>query len=103
LNQFGFIDFWIQSYQATPHRCLSQSVRKKKWETPRLSLKNLTGAFAVLVIGYSVSFLVFIFERLQAARRRLIAHKNRVVPVQRLPNKKKKSYDVYGPDEFVFW
>nr|CAH0101150.1 unnamed protein product [Daphnia galeata] len=103
MNQFGFIDFWIQSYQATPHRCLSPSVRKKKWETPRLSLKNLTGAFAVLVIGYSVSFLVFIFERLQAARRRLIAHKNRVVPVQRLPNKKKKSYDVYGPDEFVFW
>ncbi len=104
MNQFGLIEHWIASYQAMPHQCLAQAAKKQRFETPRLSLKNLTGAFAVLVIGYVVSFLVFVIERLQVARRRLIIIQRR--PVDSSHSTKQKastSSGQYGPDEFVFW
>jgi cell division protein FtsL len=85
-----------------PHHCLSQVARKNQLKTPQLSLKNLTGAFAVLVIGYAITFLVFVFERLQFARRQLIIQR-RVASSHSIITKQKKSSGVYGPDEFVFW
>jgi hypothetical protein len=103
MNQFGLIEHWIASYQAMPHQCLAQAAKKRRDETPRLSLKNLTGAFAVLVIGYVISFLVFVFERLQVARRRLITIQRPVDSSHSTKQKASTSSGQYGPDEFVFW
>ncbi|XP_057374282.2 ionotropic receptor 93a-like [Daphnia carinata] len=95
MNGFGLIDHWVQTYQVMPHRCLSRTARKRR-EQPRLSLKNLTGAFVVLLTGYAVSFLVFVVERLHETRRRL---HNRLASAK--PEKPPAAS--YGPDEFVFW
>ncbi|XP_046648885.1 ionotropic receptor 93a-like [Daphnia pulicaria] len=86
MNQFGLIEHWIASYQAMPHQCLAQAAKKRRDETPRLSLKNLTGAFAVLV-----------------ARRRLITIQRPVDSSHSTKQKASTSSGQYGPDEFVFW
>nr|CAH0101817.1 unnamed protein product [Daphnia galeata] len=55
------------------------NIRKpsKKTETRHvaLSLKNLTGAFVVLLIGFSLSFFVFLVERITS----MAAGRNNVV------------------------
>jgi hypothetical protein len=56
-------DTWMRP---VPYQCLP-NIRKqyKKKETTSntsLSLKNLTGAFVVLLIGFSLSFLAFLVE-----------------------------------------
>ncbi len=67
MNAFGLIEHWIASNYANPHQCLKKNVRK---ENPRLSLKNLTGAFVVLLVGWGTSFFIFLAERLNKRRSR---------------------------------
>jgi hypothetical protein len=43
-----------------------QSGNKKKKTTTPLSLKNLTGAFLVLLIGLSLSILSFLIEKINS-------------------------------------
>ena len=69
MEQFGLIDHWWRQYSpADPKPCLSENIdKKKKDETngnrKRLTLKDLSGAFVLLVAGYFLSLLVFIIER----------------------------------------
>lgn len=65
LNAFGLIEYWMKFHAANPYQCLDSSTHRNNKQTsrPRLSLKNLTGAFAVLVFGYTISLIIFILER----------------------------------------
>ena len=55
-------------YRRIPPPCLANTKRvKQKKELnnkSRLSLKNLTGAFVVLLIGYALALLAFVLERI---------------------------------------
>ena len=68
MRAIGLIDIWTQWYQPDVRQCLDEADKITKTaaqkEPPRLSLKNLTGAFVVLLIGYVVSFLVFLVENI---------------------------------------
>ena len=68
MNAFGLIDYWIASYTKKPYQCLTKKRGRQRQELSRLSLKNCTGAFIVLLFGIVVSFLVLIVELLLNAR-----------------------------------
>ena len=69
MRAIGLIDIWTQWYQPDVQQCLAEADKitksAPKKEPPRLSLKNLTGAFVVLLIGYLVSFLSFLAENIK--------------------------------------
>jgi hypothetical protein len=67
LLQIGLIDHWDTWFRPMPPQCNGkpQSGNKKKKTTP-LSLKNLTGAFLVLLIGLSLSILSFLIEKINS-------------------------------------
>jgi|688.fasta_scaffold418678_1 ionotropic glutamate receptor len=68
MRAIGLIDIWTRWYQPDVRQCLNEADKitktAPKREPPRLSRKNLTGAFVVLLIGYLVSFLVFLVENI---------------------------------------
>jgi hypothetical protein len=74
LMQTGIIDHWDLWFRPMPLQCLSNiknvykpknsKTSKMKNRPPALSLKNLTGAFIVLLFGFSLSFLAFLCEQI---------------------------------------
>ncbi len=72
--QTGIIDYWDLWFRPMPLQCLSNiknvykpknsKTSKMKNRPPALSLKNLTGAFIVLLFGFSLSFLAFLGEQI---------------------------------------
>jgi hypothetical protein len=68
LLQIGLIDHWDTWFRPMPPQCSGkpQSGNKKKKTTTPLSLKNLTGAFLVLLIGLSLSILSFLIEKINS-------------------------------------
>ncbi|XP_046449208.1 ionotropic receptor 93a-like [Daphnia pulex] len=66
LLQTGIIDKWDRSFHPMPRQCMANGINsgKKRQETKNLSisLKNLTGAFVVYFVGFSLSCLTFLFE-----------------------------------------
>ena len=62
------MDYWGQMYRRIPPQCLANTKGARQKKEPdsksRLSLKNLTGAFVVLLVGYALALLAFIFERI---------------------------------------
>nr|CAH0101814.1 unnamed protein product [Daphnia galeata] len=73
LQQTEMIDHWDSWFRPIPRQCMDNiRKRSKKTETRHstLSLKNLTGAFVVLLIGFSLSFLVFLVERITSMVKR---------------------------------
>jgi hypothetical protein len=67
LQQTGLIDHWDTWFRPMPPQCNGKPPMesKKKKQLP-LSLKNLTGAFVVLLVGLSLSFLAFLFEKIMS-------------------------------------
>jgi ionotropic glutamate receptor len=79
LMQSGIVDHWDLWFRPMPLQCLSnfQSVyskpisqKMKNKQPPALSLKNLTGAFIILVFGLSISLLTFLGEQIISMPRR---------------------------------
>ena len=74
LQQTGIIDHWDSWFRPLPPQCKA-NIRKQSKKTGTkhvaLSLKNLTGAFVVLLIGFSLSFLVFLVERITSMVERI--------------------------------
>ncbi len=72
--QTGLIDYWDLWFRPMPLQCLdniksvykpqNSKTLKMKNRPPALTLKNLTGAFIVLLLGFSLSFLAFLCERI---------------------------------------
>jgi hypothetical protein len=66
IQQIGLVDFWDSWFRPMPPQCdgKPQSGNKKKKTTTPLSLKNLTGAFLVLLVGLSLSLLAYLCEKI---------------------------------------
>lgn len=70
MRDYGLVDVWTQWYQADVHKCHDKAdkivsrERTSSDNPPRLSLKNLTGAFVILIGGIILSFLVYVAEKL---------------------------------------
>ena len=71
MEEYGLMKHWSQWFRKVPSKCLANTkIEEKKKQAPtntaktRLSLKNLTGAFIVLLVGYAISLLTFFLERI---------------------------------------
>ena len=64
MKEAGLMDFWYREGLPDVHQCLDS--KKNNFADHRnvsaLNLKNLTGAFSVLVIGTLLSAIVFAIE-----------------------------------------
>ena len=83
--QTGIIDHWELWFRSMPQKCTGniKGVHQPqdgknmdmKNHPPALSLKNLTGAFLIFLLGFSLSLLAFLCEQIVAMpsrnRRRL--------------------------------
>ncbi|EFX82128.1 hypothetical protein DAPPUDRAFT_241227 [Daphnia pulex] len=77
LQQTGIIDHWDSWFRTMPRKCMANIKYGYNTETKPspLTLKNLTGAFVVLLIGSSLSLLTFLCEKILSMRKR---HRRRI-------------------------
>jgi hypothetical protein len=66
---YGLLDIWAQRYQTDVRKCQDKAEKMMHLKPsldspPSLSLKNLTGAFTILIVGYLVALFIFIGEKL---------------------------------------
>ena len=68
LHEMGLISLWQNWFEPNTRPCLNDKTdngnAKKKKKLARISISNLTGAFAFLAIGCIISFLIFLIERI---------------------------------------
>jgi hypothetical protein len=66
----GLVDYWDVMLRPMPLQCLknigkgSNMLKLKSKKPPALTLKNLTGAFVILLLGFSLSLLAFLCEKI---------------------------------------
>ena len=70
LKAAGLLDLWEKHYQASPRKCLEFNQEKKE---SRLSIANLSSAFIILFIGYALSILILLIEKIFS----LTTHRNK--------------------------
>ncbi len=62
----GLMDHWETWFRSIPEQCLgyieNKVKRTKEVKPGRISLRNLTSAFIILLIGYCLSILAFVGE-----------------------------------------
>lgn len=69
LQESGLIDHWDLWFRPMPDQCM-ENVKRSGVKTrgskkhPPLSLKNLSGAFLVLLVGVSLAVLAFLCEKI---------------------------------------
>ena len=68
LHQAGLISYWTKQFEPNARPCFNGNQNKKndkgkKKPLIRLSLVNLTGAFALLAFGWLLSLFVFLIEK----------------------------------------
>ena len=91
IQQTGIIDYWEIVLHPMPGQCMANIVNSGKTRPadpadPRrassavLSLKNLTGAFVVYLIGLSLSFLAFLCELIISVAQRQKLKIRHIVP-----------------------
>lgn len=61
MQENGLLGKWVATFNPEAKECLSKN-NFKKTEKPRISLKNLTSAFILLIFGICVSLIVFFLE-----------------------------------------
>ena len=64
VREAGFIPKWIKENTADPRQCTDKSNKNDGSDIAPLSLKNLTGAFIVISIGYVASIIILLLEHL---------------------------------------
>jgi hypothetical protein len=80
LHQIGLVDFWDAWIRPMPLQCDGKPpIVSKKNKVNPLSLKNLTGAFLVLLVGMSLSILAFLGEKIVSIRQRRLAVVSRII------------------------
>jgi ionotropic glutamate receptor len=71
MAQAGLFDYWELLFRPVPPQCqeniktakpVEHKFLKTKDKSPALTLKNMTGAFIVLLFGLGFSFLTFLCE-----------------------------------------
>ncbi len=66
----GLISTWQKWFEPNTRPCLNDNKDKgkvksrKKKQLSRISLANMTGAFSILAIGFLISLLVFLIEKI---------------------------------------
>lgn len=66
----GLIDYWDVWFRPMPLQCMenlggdSKTLKLKNKKPPALTLKNLTGAFVILLFGFGLSFIIFLSEKI---------------------------------------
>jgi len=85
LQQIGLINYWDLWFRPMPRQCMENI--KSGYTTPTnkhppLSLKNLTGAFIVLLVGFSLSLLAFLCEKITSIPERHRRRRNDLQEVQ---------------------
>ena len=68
LHQAGLISYWTKQFEPNARPCFNENQNNKndkgkKKPLIRLSLVNLTGAFALLAFGWLLSLFVFLVEK----------------------------------------
>lgn len=68
MREMGLVSLWERWFEPSVRPCLLENHRgrrKKKQKKPlvRLTVTSLTGAFVLLAVGYTISFVIFIKER----------------------------------------
>lgn len=81
----GLIKHWDLWFRPMPRQCMETI--KSGYTTPTnkhtpLSLKNLTGAFIVLLVGFTLSLLAFLCEQVVSIPER---HRRRHNKLQQMP------------------
>ena len=56
----GLVDLWSKRTTTIPTACLN--VKQRSTAKPRLGMRNLSGPFVILLIGYSASLVAFFIE-----------------------------------------
>lgn len=64
----GLVKHWIKSYQPSAKGCLFDDYKKNAPAIRVLTLKDLSGAFVVLLMGCGLSFFVFLIEKIHYYR-----------------------------------
>ena len=63
IHEAGLYEVWWKEFTADPSYCLKRNEQQKKAgddDKKPLTLKGLSGAFLVLLIGYAIAILVFL-------------------------------------------
>ncbi|EFX82331.1 hypothetical protein DAPPUDRAFT_101737 [Daphnia pulex] len=85
LQEIGLVNYWDLWFRPMPRQCMETI--KSGYTTPTnkhtpLSLKNLTGAFIVLLVGFTLSLLAFLCEQIVSIPER---HRRRRNKLQQVP------------------
>lgn len=67
MSERGIFQYWKTQRRGSlvpPRECQLSTKKSGNSPTRRLSLKDLTGAFVILIIGCTVSIIVFIGEKI---------------------------------------
>ena len=65
MQETGLVLEWMNVYKQKPKQCFDREKQRRQEEIrnpPRLTLKNMTGTFAILGVGFVISFIVLITE-----------------------------------------
>ncbi len=81
LQQSGIIDYWELLFRPMPPQCNGKPSdgNKAPNQHSSLSFKNLTGAFIVLLVGFSFSSLAFLFEQIIFKRERRLGRSRKKI------------------------
>lgn len=86
MREMGLVSVWEKWFEPNVRPCLVTNSRrkKKKQKKPlvRLTVTHLTGAFALLGIGYAFSLITLVLERMA---RLILTKKYRVTGFQKHP------------------
>lgn len=94
LQQIGLINYWDTWFRPMPPQCDGKPKSGKKKKLSPLSMKNLTGAFIILLVGFSLSLLAFLGERIISITERKRMKTNEIT----LPSKIKAEEE---PNKFI--
>ena len=95
MREFGLIEHWEKKFTPQPDECFDKY--KEIPDKPRISLKNLSGAFVVLVVGFAIALLVILIEKI------VYYHKKNFGPAQIAPSPPKVSDPDINFPPSPFW
>ena len=61
----GLAGRWLKNYQPSPKGCLIQDYKKNVPAIRVLTLRDLSSAFVLLLLGLSLSLFVFLIEKIR--------------------------------------
>lgn len=75
MREAGLTDLWNKKFQPDARKCLVKlkASKMKKQADKQLGLGNLIGSFVVLAIGFLVSLVVFVSEKIIFHRFKMLA------------------------------